>query len=141
MRRLISFAVALVLVAGSGGAVSAAQGGCSISVAPGVGGTDDAFVIHGHGFPAGSFEEPVHIQLEIRYPGPGRTGTIYLVHLAPDSTWFDVTFHGDDGTGETLEPLEPGRYRVFAEDDAHACRDRTSFRVQVERPTDRRVPL
>ncbi len=141
MRRLIPFVVALVLVAASGGAVSAAQGGCCISVAPRVGGPDDAFVIEGRGFPAGTFEQPVHVLLDVRYPGPGRIGSAFLVHLAPGSTWFNVTFHGDDGSGEPFEPLGLGRYRVLGEDDSHSCRDRASFRVQVQRPEDRRVPL
>ncbi len=141
MRRFIPFLVAAVLVAGAGGAVSASQEQCSISVSPRVGGPDDAFIIRGRGFPAGTFEEPVHVLLEIRYPGPGRMGTVFFVHLAPGSTWFDVTFHGDDGTGEPWEPLAPGRYRVLAEDETHACRDRSSFRVQAERPEGRRVPV
>lgn len=141
MRPLIPFLVALAMVAGAGGGVSAAEAPCSISVSPRVAGPDDAFGIQGRGFPAGTFDEPVHVLLDVRYPGPGRIGSAFLVHLAPGSTWFNVTFHGDDGTGEPREPLGLGRYRVLAEDDTHSCRDRASFRVQAERPTDRRVPL
>lgn len=42
MRRFVPFLVSVVLMAGTGGAVSASQEQCSISVSPRVGGPDDA---------------------------------------------------------------------------------------------------
>jgi len=139
MRRLLPFIAALTLVVGISGPTSAASTGCSITVDPRAGGSNDEFVLQGRGFPSGTFEEPVHVLVEVRYPGRDGGGTIYFVHLAPGSTWFDVTFHEDLGMGEPFEPLAPGRYRVFAEDDEHTCSDRTSFLVRFERPQGRRV--